>query len=89
MEMSVAFSVLQRRVADCPRSMVEGSAVKTPITGFAGGGGGGGASTFGGGGGGGGGAFFLQPAANSIRDNPNITAVVFRCLILNLCLLKS
>jgi hypothetical protein len=62
--------------------------VKLPITGF-GGGGGGGASTFGGGGGAGAGAFFLQPAANSMMDNPNITAVIFRLLILNVCLLNS
>jgi hypothetical protein len=69
--------------------MVEGSAVKLPMTGLAGGGGGGGASTLGGGGGGGAGPFFLQPAANIINDSPNITAVIFRLLILNVCLLKS
>jgi hypothetical protein len=68
--------------------MVEGSAVKLPITGLAGGGVSLG-STFGGGGGGGAGPFFLQPAANSIRESPNITAVMFRFLILNVCLLKS
>ena len=65
MDMSVALLMDQRKVEDCPRSMVEGSAVKLLITGglrraervpVARGGGGGG---------GGGGTFFLQPTAKT------------------------
>ena len=61
---------LHRRVALCPRSMVDGSASNEAITGAAGLG----ASTFAGGGGGGvvgGGTFFLHPAANKL----NISAI--------------
>jgi hypothetical protein len=71
MDMLVEFATDQLNVADWPREIVCGSAVKLLIRaacGFGGGGGGGGgASTLAGGGGGGGaaGAFFLQPAAAS------------------------
>jgi hypothetical protein len=61
--------------------MVAGSA-ENWIAGFAGAGAG--ASTFGGGGGGGGGTFFLQPAANSIKETASNTALIFRLFILRL-----
>src|SRR5580658_9197904 len=79
--MSVAFATDQRKVADCPRSMVAGSAVKVSIRaacGLGGGGGGGGAgAAAGGGAGGGGGAgvFFLQPAAATNNTAPNTAAL--------------
>jgi len=53
-------------VDDCPRSMDDGSAENSAMSGAAGGGGV--ASCVGGGGGGGGGAaFFLQPTANTAK----------------------
>jgi len=71
-----------RRVADWPRSIVEGSALNSAIE-TLGGGGGAGCSTFGGGGGGGGGTFFLHAADNSNRVNPSKTMLIFRVLIVN------
>jgi hypothetical protein len=65
MDMSVAPVMDQRKVEDCPASIVLGSAVKLLITGAAAGGGAV-AVGVGGGGGGGGGTFFLQPTANNI-----------------------
>jgi hypothetical protein len=62
----VSPETLQRNVALCPRSIVDGSASNDAITGRSGFG----ASTFAGGGGGGvtgGGAFFLHPAANKLN----------------------
>jgi hypothetical protein len=64
MVISVALLTDHFSVDDCPRSMVEGSAENSVISG-AGAGGGGGAGCTGGGGGGGGGAFFLQPELNA------------------------
>jgi hypothetical protein len=88
MVISVAFVTAQRSVADCPRSIVEGSAVKLPMEGFAGGGGGAGAS-FGGGGGGGGGVFFLHPVTTSNKVSAMSRAHIFFLFILNFCLLVS
>jgi hypothetical protein len=82
-EMSVASLTSQRNVADCPRSMVLGSAEKE-MAGAFGGGGTSFTSGFGGGGGGGGGAFFLQPAATINRDTASSATLMFRLLILNL-----
>ena len=63
MDMSVAPVMDQRKVEDCPASMVEGSAVKLLITGAAWRSG---TVAVGvGGGGGGGGGTFLQPTANN------------------------
>ena len=76
MDMSVAFATDQRNVADWPRSMVLGSAVKSLIRTAADGGGGAGAAAGGGGGGGGGtGAFFLQLAADTSKTAANTAAL--------------
>jgi hypothetical protein len=80
----VAFWLDQRNVADCPRSMAEGSTVKLAITGLAGGGGGGAFSTTFGAGGGGAGPFFLHPAAKNAKDMAINNAPNLRLLILNL-----
>jgi hypothetical protein len=83
--MLVAFDVDQRKVADCPRSMLDGSTESVAVGlggagfGFSGGGGGGGGA--------GGGTFFLQPAAKRNNDNAINIVVIFRLLILNACLL--
>ena len=85
MEMSVELATDQVNVADWPRWMVCGSAVKLLIRaasglGGGGGGGGGGVTTAAGGGGGGGaGAFFLQPTAATINIAANTAA--FRVLV--------
>jgi hypothetical protein len=60
----VAFETDHFNVDDCPRSIEDGSAENSVISGAAGGGGAG-AGAAGGGGGGGGGAFFLQPEASA------------------------
>jgi hypothetical protein len=52
------------------------------------GGGGVGVGVAAGGGGGGGGTFFLQPAANRIKETDNNTALIFRLVILK-CLPRS
>src|ERR1700685_2041016 len=79
MEISVALATDQRKVADCPRSMLLGSAVKLLIRAavpVGGGGSGGvvfapagvtgcGAAT---------GAFFLHPATETISNAPNAAA---------------
>jgi hypothetical protein len=81
----VAFWLDQRNVADCPRSMVDGSTVKLAITGRGGGGGGGGGASFlGCGGGGGAGPFFLQASAKINNEMLSSTAPIRRLLILNL-----
>ncbi len=89
--MSVALAIDQRKVADWPRSMVRGSAVKLLMR-AAEGVGGGGSTTFAGAGGGGGGAgaFFLQPATdkNSIPANTAALSVLIFIRILTLALLK-
>src|SRR5262245_13522946 len=71
MEISVAPTTSQRRVADRPFSMLDGSAIKREMMGLAGGcfgaagvGAGGGAAAMGIG------AFFLQPAANKPSESP-------------------
>jgi hypothetical protein len=66
-DMFVAAATVHRSVADWPRWMVVGSAVKLSMRGgwAFGAGGGGGASTTGGGGGGAAATFFLHPAAAS------------------------
>jgi hypothetical protein len=87
--MSVAFETDQRKVADWPRSTVEGSAEKLAIDGRAGGGGGALVSAGGGGGGGGGGAFFLHPAANNRSNSANRMALKLRLFILVSTLLIS
>src|SRR5579871_3213367 len=74
----VAWVTVQRRVADCPRSMVEGSAEKL-IEGRSGGGAGTGAA--GAGGGGGGGTFFLQAPANIRTNSPSTRMLAWRHLI--------
>jgi hypothetical protein len=81
MDMSVAFATDQRNVADCPRSMVRGSAAKSLIRGAADGGGGASALGGGGGGGGGTGAFFLQPAADKSKTVTNTAALSVLVLI--------
>jgi hypothetical protein len=73
----------QRRVADCPRWIDVGSALKTATVGAAGFGGSGFAAGGGGGGGGGGGAFFLQPAANIANDSAIQRTVNFRLYDMN------
>jgi hypothetical protein len=82
--MSVASLTSQRKVADCPRSMVLGSAVNAEILGALGGGGISFTSGLGGGGGGGGGAFFLQPSAIKNRETASNATLMFRLLILKL-----
>jgi hypothetical protein len=80
---SVASLTVHRSVEDCPRSMVEGSAVNCTVGAF----GGGGASVCAGGGGGGGGggaAFFLQPAANRNIDNAKSAMLILLLFILYL-----
>src|SRR5574340_1722247 len=85
MDTLVASVTDHRNVADCPRSIDVGSAVKDRIDGAAGGGGGGGASTLGGGGGGGGGVFFLQPTANNASIATSVTIQMTRnCLFRNM-----
>ncbi len=90
MEMSVALATDQLRVADWPRWMAAGSAVKLLILaacGLGGGGGGGGGVVLvgaGGGGGGGAGAFFLHPAAANNRIAQN--AAVLRVLLFKVIL---
>jgi hypothetical protein len=76
-DMFVAAATDQRNVADCPRWIVVGSAVKESMRGgCALGGGGGGVSTTGGGGGGGAAAtFFLHPAVASKSAAANTTAL--------------
>jgi hypothetical protein len=86
--MSVALLMDQRSVADWPFSIWLGSAVKLPITVFAGGGAGW-TTGAGGGGGGGGGTFFLQADANTnnISDSkrtPNLAAFDRNWLILKI-----
>jgi hypothetical protein len=72
-------------VADCPRSMVEGSTSNVATVGRAGAGGGGvDVVAAGGGGGGGGGTFFLQPAAPSASTAANVRTPNCCVLILNL-----
>jgi hypothetical protein len=79
--MSVASVTDQRSVADCPRSMEVGSALKEMLGAF---GGGGVSFTAGGGGGGGagGGTFFLHPAANNASSTPN--QITLTCRLLNM-----
>jgi hypothetical protein len=71
----VALLELHFNVADLPRSMEVGSAVKFAV-GRAGGAGF--TSGVGGGGGAGGGTFFLHPAANSAKLKPNKIKAIFR-----------
>jgi hypothetical protein len=71
-----------RKVEDCPRWIVLGSAEKEATVGAAGFGGGGGCGA-GAGGGGGGGAFFLQPAANIASMTARTTQLIFRILNMN------
>jgi hypothetical protein len=87
--MSVAPVLDQRKVEDCPASIVEGSAVKLLITGAAACGGG--ATVGGGGGGGGGGGTFLaQPTANNTSTDSNRSMPVLDACNLELSLiLKS
>src|SRR5580658_18497 len=93
MDRSVALATDQLNVADCPRWMVCGSAVKLLMRAAwglgGGGGGGGGVSTLagaGGGGGGGAGAFFLQPAvaSNNIAANTAAFSVLLFIRILTI-----
>jgi len=89
-EISVAFATDHRKVADWPRSMVRGSAVKLLIRAAAGGAGAGaGAAAGAGGGGAGTGAFFLH-AATDIRSaavNTTAPSVLVFIRILKTCLL--
>jgi hypothetical protein len=85
MVMSVAPLMDQRKVEDCPGSIVDGSAVKLLITGAAAGGGAV-AVGVGAGGGGGGGTFFLQPTAN-ITSAINNTAPSLEAYNLELSLI--
>src|SRR5581483_6492818 len=82
MVMLVAFATLQRKVDDCPRSIVAGSAAKVSMRGgFGLGGGGGGGSSLGGGGGGAVATFFLHPAAASKSIAANTAALSVLTLI--------
>lgn len=72
-ETSVALVTLQRSVADSPRPIRLGSAVKLPILGFAGGGAGAGATAAGAGAGGGATGTFLWHAAPNSRSTPTKT----------------
>src|SRR5258706_14282720 len=82
MLISIAFATDQRSVADWPRSMVRGSAVKLLIRGAEATGGGGSTVLVGAGGGGGGGRgpFFFHPATekSSIEANtPALSVLLF------------
>jgi hypothetical protein len=81
---SVAFDVDHRKVADCPRSIVDGSAVKLEITGDAAGGGATGVGVGFGATGAGAGPFFLQPAAKRINTQLSTTTIIFFVDILKL-----
>jgi hypothetical protein len=90
MDMSVALLMDQLNVDDWPGSMVDGSAAKLSMEGFATVGGG--AAVVGGGGGGGGGTFFEQPGATTaIVSTSSVAAILEACnlslaLILNVLL---
>jgi hypothetical protein len=75
-DMSVALLMDQLKVDDCPRSMVDGSAVKLLMVGLSTLATVSGAAAAGGGGGGGGGTFFLHPEANAISTSANNTALI-------------
>jgi hypothetical protein len=76
MDMSVALLMDQRSVADWPRSMLDGSAVKLLMTAREGPGVVDGGVFVTGGGGGGGGGFFLHPAISINNESAMTTAPV-------------
>src|SRR5215472_15809662 len=93
--MSLALATDQLSVADCPRWIEDGSAVKLSMRGGCGlvGGGGGGSTLAAGGGGGGGatGALFLHPstATSIVAANTAALSVPLFSLIFTSCLLSS
>src|SRR5260370_6520126 len=93
MDMSVAPLIDQLSVDDCPRSIVDGSAVKLAITGFSTLCGGGGVAVLSAGvrgGGGGGGIFFLpQPEANTNSINTSKAVPILEACDLRFLLMPN